>query len=136
MKRNAFLRHVQPMMDVLVIREQLFDFSIGFVNVFWIARQRRPTEWPFAITEQWADVCRDKTREIEGIVHTVVKSDLANVIAVIDRWNAHGMKIQHGLNMLCTRQGGVCGQFRMLFWIMLRRFPLLNRPADRQIAID
>ena len=37
LKGDSFLRHVYPVMKVRIIRNKLFDFCVGSVNVFRIS---------------------------------------------------------------------------------------------------
>ena len=68
LEADALARHVQPAVQVFVIRDQLFHHGVGFVDVLRIAGQRRPAERPDTAAEQRTDVGRHEAREVEGVV--------------------------------------------------------------------
>ena len=136
LKGNAFLRHVEPTVHMRVVREQLFNFRIGFVNVLRIARQRHPAERPFAFAEQRTDVGRYKPWEIKSVFHARVQSDLTDVVAIVHCGDAHRVKIQHRLDVLRARLRRVCREFGVLCGVRLCGFPLRHRPTDGQITVD
>ncbi len=67
LKMNLRARHVEPVMQMRIIRNQFFDLRIGLVDVLGIARQRGPAERSDAAAEQRADVLRHEARKIEGV---------------------------------------------------------------------
>ncbi|SAT51600.1 Uncharacterised protein [Klebsiella variicola] len=103
---NALTRHVQPVDQIGVVREEFFEFRVGLIDIFRVAGKGNPTEWPFAFTEQRADVGRDKTREIKGVFNALFFGDLADIVAVIEGGDPHMVKIEHGLDMFCHRSAG------------------------------
>ncbi len=56
LEANPLAGHIKPIMQMLVFKEDLFDLSISFVDVFRVARQRHPTERANATAEQWTYV--------------------------------------------------------------------------------
>ena len=98
-KADALTRHVEPAVGVRVVREKFLDLGIGFVDVFRVPRQSHPAEWALALAEHRADVGGYKARKIKGIFDAMVKSHLADVVAVIHRGYTHGLEIQHGLHL-------------------------------------
>ena len=48
---DTFLRHIEPVMQVRIIRDNIFDLFIRFINVFRIAGQGNPPEWPDTTAE-------------------------------------------------------------------------------------
>src|SRR5471032_182575 len=69
LEADALAGHVQPVVQVSVVRDQLFDFGVGLVDVLRVARQRSPTERADATAEQRTDVRRYKTREVKGVFY-------------------------------------------------------------------
>jgi len=96
---NTFTSHIEPAMQIFIIRKKRFHFCVGLANIIRVARQRDPAEWAFTSTEQGSNIRRDKARHIKRIFHTLIKSDLANVVAVINRGHAHRLKIEQRLHM-------------------------------------
>ena len=66
----------------------------------------------------------------------MVKRHLADVVAVIHRGDAHGLKVQHGLNLSGAALGGIGLQAGVLCGVVLGSFPLRHGPARGQIAVD
>jgi hypothetical protein len=74
--------HIQPAVQVFILREERFDGPIGGVDILRVAGKRHPAEGSLALAEQRADIGGDKAREVEGVFHAVIKGPLAQVIAV------------------------------------------------------
>ena len=60
---------------------------------------------------------------------------MSNVVAVVDRWNAHRLKIEQRAHVHGATIGGGNAQRGVTRVICLRSPPLLNAPASRQISI-
>ena len=128
------LRHVEPVVQVRVVRHQLLHLGVGAVDVLRIARQRRPAERADAAAEQRADVGRHEAREVEGVRHALVLGHLADVVAVVDGGDAALVELQHGAHVLGHRALG-----RVLHALGIGAAPALplgQRPALRQVAVD
>ena len=133
LEADPVARHVQPAMQVRIVRDEFLDLGIGPVDVFRVAGQRDPAERADASAEQRAHVGRHESREIEGIRATDIESHLADVVAVVDGRDALPAEGQHRLDVHAHRLlGGIAHFFRIC---PLRGFPLLDRPADRQVAM-
>src|SRR5690242_1834954 len=52
LKADARTRHVQPVVQVCMVRQQFLDFGVGTENVLRITRQCGPAEWSHTTTEQ------------------------------------------------------------------------------------
>ena len=116
-----------------VIRNKLFNFGVGFINIFRVARQRCPAKWTNPLTEQRANVRWHKTRKIKRIGDAFFQCHLANIVAVIQRGRACRLKAEHGLNLF---RHGLFGGFHHAGFIGFAfGYALLHGPADRQIAI-
>src|SRR5476651_794339 len=100
LERNTFTCHVQPVVQVCVVRDQLFDLGVGLVDVFGVARQCSPAERANATAEQRTDVSRYEAREIEGVVDADFLGHLADVVAVVEGRDALFLERQHGFNVL------------------------------------
>ena len=111
-----------------------FTFWIGFINVFRVARQRRPAKRTHAATEQRAHVRWHKAGKIECIRAAFFLGHLTDVVAVVESGNALLVELKHGFHVHAH------GFLRRVAHTVrigpppLK--PLLERPADRQIAID
>jgi hypothetical protein len=126
--------HVEPVVEVRVVRHELFHPRIGAIDVFGIARQRRPPERADAAAEQRADVGRHEARKIKGVGHAFVLGHLADVVAVIDRGNAAAMKFQHRPHML--GHGTLSGLLYAFGIGPAPAFPVAEGPSLRQVAVD
>ena len=100
LKADALAGHVQPVVQMGIVRDQFFDLGVGFVNVFGLTRQRDPTEGADTSAEQRADIRGYKARKVESVFDANIFGHLTNVIAVIEGRNAGFLKGQHGLHML------------------------------------
>src|SRR6185437_14121237 len=92
LKLNSRARHIEPSVQVRIVRNQLFDLGVGSVDVFGIARQSHPAKWPDAAAKQRPDVFWDETRNVEGIGHTGVERDLPDVVAVVENRQPHALE--------------------------------------------
>src|ERR1019366_2084275 len=90
LKLNPRARHVEPVVQMRIVRDQLFDFGVGFVNVLRVPRQSHPPEWPDAAAEQRANVCGHETRYVESMRDALIVRDLPDVVAVIEDRQPHG----------------------------------------------
>ncbi|CRZ62354.1 Uncharacterised protein [Vibrio cholerae] len=131
---DSLTRHIQPVMQMWVVRDQLFDFLIGFVNVFRIARECRPTEGTYPFTEEWTNIGRHKTGEVERIGNTFFQRHLANVIAIVQRRSAASLQIKHGAHLDRHRSFGSFDDFSFILLTHLCSF--FHAPAEWQIAIE
>src|ERR1700688_1834557 len=82
-------RHIEPVMQMRIVRDQLFDLGVGLVNVFGISGQRNPAERSDAAAEQRADVCRHEAGEIEGLGDARIERDLPDVVAIVEYRQPH-----------------------------------------------
>ncbi|MNS66587.1 hypothetical protein D3C72_998070 [compost metagenome] len=121
-------------MEVLVLGEQLLHLGVGLVDILRVARQRHPAERALAAAEQRADIGRHEAREIERVLHALVESHLADVVAVVQRRHAHLLEGQHRLHML--DDGRARGGFHRLRVALAQVFPLRHGPAFGQVAVD
>ncbi len=100
LKMNALAGHVQPMMQMAVVGEDLTDLRVGLVDVLGIARERSPAEGADAAAEERADVGRDEARERESVLHTGIECDLPQVVAIVEDRDSRAMELQHRFHML------------------------------------
>ncbi|RMU34474.1 hypothetical protein ALP30_01526 [Pseudomonas syringae pv. primulae] len=133
LKTDALAGHVQPVMQVIVVRDQLFDLGVGLVDVLRITRQRGPAERPDATAEQRADVGRNETGEVEGIGDADFFGHLANVVAVVEGRNAGLLERQHGFDVLGHRLLGGLDHFGRL--AHRTGAVLVPGPAFGQVAV-
>src|SRR6185437_2525398 len=85
---DALARHVQPMMQMPILRQELTHFGVGPVDVLGIARQRGPAERTDAAAEQRPDVSRNEARESKGVLDAGVEGPLPQVVAVVEYGNS------------------------------------------------
>jgi hypothetical protein len=68
LEADALAGHIQPVVQVFVIGDDLFHFGVGFVDILRVAGQGNPAERADAAAEQRADIGRNEAREIKGVV--------------------------------------------------------------------
>ena len=130
---DALARHVEPAVEVRIVGDQLLHPLVGLVDVLGIARQRGPAERADAAAEERADVGGDEAGEVEGVGDAVVKGFLADVVAIVEGRNAHGLEGEHGLDVAGH---GVAGGFGDGSGIALAHLlPFGDAPAGRAIAV-
>ena len=66
----------------------------------------------------------------------MVLGHLAQVVAVVDRGDAHAVEFEHGLDVARAGFAGGLRQGRVLRRIGLRQAPALDAPARGQVAVD
>src|SRR3984957_12002034 len=64
LEMNLRTRHIEPVMQMRVVRDQLFDFCVGLVDVLGVPGERNPAERPDSAAEQRPDVFRKETRGV------------------------------------------------------------------------
>ena len=97
---DPLARHVQPAVQAGVVGEQRLHRRIGLADIVRIAGQGGPAERADAAAEEGTDIGGDEAGEVEGLLHTGIEGDLADVVAIVGDGDAHGLEIQHGLNMV------------------------------------
>ena len=86
------------------------------------------------MAKEGADIGRHKAREGKGVLQPFLLRDLADVVAVIQRWHAGVPEIHHRRDMGPHRGAG--GLFHCLGIGFLFRAPLGHVPALRQITVQ
>ena len=61
-RRDALVRHVQPAVKICILGEQFLHRGIGFVDVPRLARESAPAERADTLSEQGADISRNRAR--------------------------------------------------------------------------
>ena len=134
LERDPLLRHVEPIVQMGVLREKLLHLGIGLADILRIARQRRPAERPHTPAEQRPDIGRHKAREGKGILEPLFEGHLTDVVAIIDGRHAILVEGHHRRHM--GFHAGPRGLFDLLRGALALFLPLRHGPALRQIAID
>src|SRR3546814_669550 len=130
---DAFAGHVEPVVQVLVVGDQFLDLGVGLVDVLGVAAERDPAERADAAAEQRAHVGRDEAGKVEGVLAAFVECHLADVVAVVEGGDALLLEREHCLDVHAHGLlGGVADFFGVL---LLFGAPLLDGPADRQVAV-
>src|SRR5580693_3988593 len=84
LKLDARARHVEPLMQVRIVRDQLFDLGVGCVNVVRIAREGHPSKGADAAAKQRPNVFGNETGNGEGLRDAGIEGDLTDVVAVVE----------------------------------------------------
>ena len=136
LEADALARHIEPAVQVCVIGEKLFHLGVGLADVLRVAAERHPAEWPDAAAEQRTHIGGYKAGVVKGVGHPKIFRHLAQVVAVVDRGDAHGMKVEHGTHMRRAGFAGGLRQFGVLRRVFARSLPARHAPAGRQVAVD
>src|ERR1700730_2419144 len=67
-------RHVEPGVQMRVVRKHLLHPGVGLVDIMGIARQCDPAEWPDAAAEEGTDVGRHEAGKVEGVCNARLQS--------------------------------------------------------------
>ena len=128
------LRHIEPLMQMRLVRHQLLHFGVGAENVLGVARQRRPAEWADAAAEQRTDIGRHEAGKIERVLDACFLRHLADVVAVVEGRHAGAPECEHGAHVRRHRLlRRPLDAFRI---VGAARVPFRQRPARGQIAVD
>ena len=130
---DALASHVEPVVQVRIIGDQLFHLLVGLVDIFRVAGERHPAERANALAEQRANVGRDEAGEVEGVFHPLLQRHLADVVAVIQGGGTAGLQGQHGFHL--TGHGVASSLVHFLGRGFLQRAPLGHTPALGQVAV-
>ncbi|CAN0622259.1 protein of unknown function [Burkholderia multivorans] len=134
LERDALARHVEPVVQVRIVRDQFLDLLVGLVDILRIAGQRDPAERPLPFAEQRTDVRRHEAREVERVLDAHLERHLADVVAVVERRRAAFLQRQHRAHL--HRHRLLRGLHDALRIDLLRFAPLRDGPALRQVAVD
>ena len=99
LEADALSGHIQPVVEVFVVGDQLFNFRVGAVDILRIAGKRRPAEWANTPAEQRTNIGGNKAREVKSVFHPHLFRHLADVVAVIEGGNALLLEGEHGFNV-------------------------------------
>ena len=124
---DALARHVEPVVQVRVVRQQLVHLGIGAVDVLRVARERDPAERADAAAEQRAHVGGHEAREGEGVLDPRIEGDLAQIVAVVEHRDALLLEGEHRLHVPRHRSARRARHLGRVFGA--QPIPLLERPA-------
>src|SRR3989304_1634704 len=69
LERDLVLRLLNPVAELLVLREGLKDRAVRTINVLRIARERFTAEWAFAFAEEPPVLFGDETGNRKSVLH-------------------------------------------------------------------
>src|ERR1700744_1038479 len=110
LKLDSRTCHVEPLMQVRIVRYQFLDLGVGLVDVLRVAGECYPAKRTDAPAEERGDGFGNKTREIEGMGDAGIESHLPNDVAVVEDRQSHALEAQQILDVLghrarCGRSG-------------------------------
>src|SRR5207244_5074329 len=68
LKMNALFRQLHPARQNCILREKLEGERVGPRDVIWVSAKCNPAEWPFSFAKERADIFRNKTGDIVGVL--------------------------------------------------------------------
>ena len=96
---DVFLGGIQPIVEVLVVREELLERLVGDLDVLRITRQRGPAERAQALAEERTDVGGHEAGELEGALVAGVAGLVADGVAVVEDLGTLVLELNHGLHL-------------------------------------
>src|SRR6476620_9861364 len=100
---DSVLRAADPLVQALVVREELEHGPVGRSDVTRVARERGPAERALALAEERADVGGHEARELEGAVVAALTGLVADRVAVVEDLGAGVLELHHRLDLLGHR---------------------------------
>ena len=96
---DALCGGVEPVVQVLVLGEELLQRCVGDGDVFGITRERGPAERAEALAEERANVGRHEAGKLEGAVVAALARFVADRVAVVEHLGARILKLDHCLHV-------------------------------------
>ena len=103
-----------PLLEAVVVREQVHHRAVGRVDVLRVTGERHPAERALALAEQRPDVRRDEAREVEGPVVAALPGLVADRVAVVEDLGALVQEPDHRLHVPGHRLAGPVGELLRL----------------------
>ena len=131
LERDALLGAADPLVQLLVVGEEVEHGAVGGGDVLGVAGERGPAERALALAEQRADVGRHEAGEVEGALAAALAGLVADRVAVVEDLGAGVHEVDHRLHVLGHRGAGPVGE---LLGLLLRVVvPVLDRDALGQV---
>ena len=129
---HVLLGGVEPVVQVLVVREELLERLVGDLDVLRVAGECCPAERAQALTEERADVGRDEARELEGALVAGLAGLVADGVAVVEDLGTLVLEFHHGLDLGGHGLAGLFGEGgRVGLGLVV---PILDGDFGRQVA--
>src|ERR1700733_6730593 len=74
LKMESRARHIEPLMQVRIVRNQLLDLGVGLVDILRITRQGHPAKGADAAAKQRPNVFGNEARYFEGVGDAGIES--------------------------------------------------------------
>ena len=103
LKVNPVFRELHPARQNRVFRKEFERQSVGTGDVLGISTQSNPAEWTFSFAKERADILRNKTGNIVGVLDAGILGLGANVIAIIEGDGTALLQFQHRVDVLSHR---------------------------------
>ncbi len=129
---DSLLGAPDPLVQPVVVGEEVEHGLVRRRDVARVARERRPAERALALAEERTDVGRHEARELEGPVVAALAGLVADRVAVVEDLGAGVLELDHGLDVLGHRGAGPVGEVLGLLLGVLG--PVLERDALGQVA--
>ena len=117
-------------MQPFVLGKEIENRLVGPIYIFWIPGKCDPAKWSFTFAEEWANICRDKSREGKGAAVATLTRFIADRIAVIKYFSALIHEANHRFNMLRHRFASAQGEIFGVIFGELRRIMEINTNRD------
>src|ERR1700683_5788571 len=94
---------MNPPRQNFVVRKQVQHQLVRSINIRRFTGKRSPTKRPAPFAKQRTNVGRDKSRKIVRVLHTLLESESADVISVIEGDRSQLLQREHAFDMLGDR---------------------------------
>src|SRR5262245_1348292 len=80
---NALARHIEPVVQVVVVGHQLLHLRVGTIDVLRVTRERTPAEGADSLAKKRTNIGVDKAWEGKGVLKPFLQCHLADVVSVV-----------------------------------------------------
>src|SRR5258706_13350612 len=106
---DALGGHVEPVVQMWIVGNELTHFLVSAKDILRIPGQRHPPEGTDATAEQWPDILRHESRDLERVADALLQRNLTDVVAVVEGRYPAELEFQHGAHVRShrgVRRGG------------------------------
>ena len=129
---DALLRAADPLVQAVVVGEQVEHGLVGDGDVLGVTREGGPAERALALAEQRPDVGRHEAGELERPLVAALTGLVTDRVAVVEDLGAGVLELDHRLDLLGHRGPGAIGE--LLGLLLGELGPLLQRHTLGQVG--
>src|SRR6185437_14821582 len=96
---NTLLRELDPTAKRFVVRKHFKNELVSAMNVRRLAGKRGPAKRTAAFAKQRANVSGNEPRKVVSICQTLLESECADVVAIVESDRAHFLQGEHAFHV-------------------------------------